>query len=121
MTEQNHIFEHMPQPVSKPDKLLYFLDECQSLNKDPIEYAKEKNIDLKNEYEITIRNMVHNKFKDKMTLGNWEMISKIDKVLNPECQGKEGCASSRMRPGYCNTGLCTKKILDKMSELENIK
>lgn len=122
--DENFTLEKATQPVLKIEKLMHFLDQCQALNKDPIEYAKEIGIDIKNEYGDLIKRIVSPKFKDSWNVGRFEVISKIDSKLNPECQGKEGCVhyqQMRKPSETCNTGMCTRRILKEMERLENLK
>ncbi len=100
--------------ANKYDKFLVFLNTCG--NKDPITCAKEQNIDLGRDYEMIISQIIRNpKYKDKLTFEQLENLGKIAKHYNPDCGPLDGCG------GKCGTGFCTKKILDKMSELENTK
>lgn len=99
-------------PISKYDKFLQFLNECGE--KDPIQYSRDKKINLITDYQMVIENIMRNpKYKNQMTSTQLENLGKIAKYFNPECGPKEGCG------GKCGSGFCTKKILDKMNELEN--
>lgn len=111
--------EGLPQQGLKFERFFAFLDECQASGKDPIEYAREKGLNIKNEYSETIQKILNPRYRDQWNASRFEMISKIDKELNPECQGKEGCNSLIMRTGFCNTGLCTKRILKEIEKLES--
>lgn len=101
-------------PASKYDKFLQFLDECG--DESPMVCAKNKNINLEHDYGMIISTIVKKpEYKDKMTLSQWENLGKIAKHYNPDCGPNEGCG------GKCGTGFCTRKILSKISELENPK
>ena len=96
------------------EKFLQFLNKCGD---DPMLYAQEKKIDLLKEYPIALGLILKShKYKNSLTLAQLENLGRIAKHYNPECgPEKESCGHR------CGTIFCTKKILNKISELENPK